>query len=113
MTRYLIRRVLQAIPVLFFISVDRLWSDHISPVDPMSIYEDNPDITPEDMAMLEYRLGLRQPAFLNFRGQLGHDHRRIRWSSTTKSSASGGTEPSQDRRTDPGHRGGRRGWRQD
>ena len=71
MTRYLIRRVLQAIPVLLFISVVVYGLIIVSPVDPMAIYEDNPNITPEDMAMLEFRLGLRQPAFLNFRGSLG------------------------------------------
>ena len=71
MTRYLIRRVLQAIPVLLFISVVVYGLIIISPVDPLAIYEENPDITPEDMAMLEYRLGLRQPAFLNFRGSSG------------------------------------------
>ena len=71
MTRYLFRRVLQAIPVLLFISVVVYGLIIISPVDPMAIYEDNPNITPEDMAMLEFRLGLRQPAFLNFRGSLG------------------------------------------
>ena len=71
MTRYLIRRVLQAIPVLLFISIIVYGLIVISPVDPLAIYEDNPDITPEDMAMLEYRLGLQQPAFLNFRGSSG------------------------------------------
>ena len=71
MTRYLIRRVLQAIPVLLFISVVVYGLIIVSPVDPLAIYEENPDITPEDMAILEYRLGLRQPAFLNFRGSSG------------------------------------------
>jgi peptide/nickel transport system permease protein len=71
MTRYLIRRVLQAIPVLLFISVVVYGLIVISPVDPLAIYEDNPNITPADMAMLEYRLGLRQPAFLNLRGSNG------------------------------------------
>jgi peptide/nickel transport system permease protein len=92
MTRYLIRRVLQAIPVLFFISVIVYGLIVVSPVDPLSIYEENPDITPEDMAMLEYRLGLRQPAFLNFRGSSGV----IRVSQVelyNKYSSSGGTDP--------------------
>ena len=71
MTRYLIRRVLQAIPVLLFISLVVYGLIIISPIDPLAIYEDNPNITPEDMAMLEFRLGLQQPAFLNFRGSSG------------------------------------------
>jgi peptide/nickel transport system permease protein len=92
MTRYLIRRVLQAIPVLLFISIIVYGLILISPVDPMSIYEENPDITPEDMAMLEFRLGLRQPAFLNFRGSSG----TIQGEGVelyNKPEASGGTEP--------------------
>ncbi len=92
MTRYLIRRVLQAVPVLFFISVIVYGLIVISPVDPLSIYEENPDITPEDMAMLEYRLGLRQPAFLNFRGSAG----TVQVPAATlysKPEPSGGTDP--------------------
>jgi peptide/nickel transport system permease protein len=71
MTQYIIRRFIQIIPVLFFISVIVYGLIVISPIDPLSIYENNPNITAEDMAMLEYRLGLRQPAFLNFRGSSG------------------------------------------
>lgn len=92
MTRYLIRRVLQAIPVLFFISIIVYGLIVVSPVDPLSIYEDNPDITPEDMAMLEYRLGLRQPAFLNFRGSAGVI-KVARVDLFSKHSPSGGTNP--------------------
>ena len=71
MSRYIIRRFLQAVPTLLFVSIVVYGLITISPVDPLAIYEDNPNITPEDMAMLEYRLGLRQPAFLNFRGSAG------------------------------------------
>jgi len=92
MVQYLIRRILQIIPVLFFISVVVYGLIEISPVDPMAIYEDNPNITPEDMAMLEYRLGLRQPAFLNFRGSFGTITAE-KVELTNKFEASGGTEP--------------------
>ncbi len=91
MTRYLIRRVLQAIPVLLFISVAVYGLIIISPIDPLAIYEDNPDITPEDMAMLEYRLGLRQPAFLNLRGSSG-TVKAAQIDLYNKPGASGGTE---------------------
>jgi len=70
-TQYIIRRTLQAIPVLLFISVVVFGLIMISPIDPLAMYEQNPNITPEDMAMLEFRLGLRQPAFFNFRGSSG------------------------------------------
>ena len=82
MTQYIIRRVIQMVPVLFFISVIVYGLIIISPVDPMSIYEDNPNITAEDMAMLEYRLGLQQPAFLNFpqcrSGKIGAERHPVR-----------------------------------
>jgi len=92
MIRYVIRRVLQAIPVLLFISVIVFGLIEISPMDPMAIYEDNPNITAEDRAMLEYRLGLQQPAFLNFRGSSG-TIKAERVDLYNKPTGSGGTEP--------------------
>ncbi len=93
MTRYIIRRLLQAVPTLFFISVIVYGLIMISPVDPMAIYEDNPNLTPEDMAMLEYRLGLRQPAFLNFRGSSGVVNEYTVLYNKPPGSEAGGTEP--------------------
>jgi peptide/nickel transport system permease protein len=92
MTRYLIRRILQAVPVLLFISVVVYGLIIVSPVDPMSIYENNPNISPADMAMLEFRLGLQQPAFLNFRGSAGTVRANV-VELYNKPEASGGTEP--------------------
>lgn len=71
MSHYLLRRTAQAIPVLFFISVVVYGLIAISPVEPLAVYEENPNLTPEDMALLEYRLGLRQPVFFNLRGSYG------------------------------------------
>jgi peptide/nickel transport system permease protein len=93
MTRYLIRRVLQAIPVLLFISLVVYGLIIVSPVDPMAIYEDNPNLTPEDRAMLEFRLGLKQPAFLNFRGSAGTLNTDVVL--FNKAEASGGLPPSE------------------
>jgi peptide/nickel transport system permease protein len=91
MTRYIIRRILQAVPVLLFVSVIVYGLIIVSPVDPMAIYEDNPNITPADRAMLEYRLGLKQPAFLNFRGSNGTTNTDIIL--YNKPEASGGIDP--------------------
>ncbi len=93
MTRYIVRRLLQAIPVLLFISVVVFGLIEISPVDPMAIYEDNPNITPEDRAMLEFRLGLNQPAFFNFRGSNGTLETDVVL--YNKAEESGGIEPSE------------------
>jgi peptide/nickel transport system permease protein len=92
MIQYVIRRVVQIIPVLLFISVIVYGLIMVSPIDPMAIYENNPNISPEDMAMLEYRLGLRQPAFLNFRGSSGTITAEM-VELYNKVDASGGTEP--------------------
>jgi peptide/nickel transport system permease protein len=92
MAQYIIRRVIQIVPVLLFISVIVYGLIIISPVDPLSIYENNPNISPEDMAMLEYRLGLRQPVFLNFRGSAGTITAET-VELYNKAEASGGTEP--------------------
>jgi peptide/nickel transport system permease protein len=93
MTRYIIRRLLQALPVLLFISLVVYGLIIISPVDPMAIYEDNPNLTPEDRAMLEFRLGLQQPAFLNFRGSSGTLRNDVVL--YNKPETSGGIEPSE------------------
>ncbi|MGD8623048.1 MAG: ABC transporter permease [Anaerolineae bacterium] len=93
MTRYIIRRLLQIIPVLLFVSVVVYGLIIVSPVDPMAIYEDNPNLTPEDRAMLEYRLGLKQPAFLNFRGSNGTTKQDVVL--FNKPEASGGIEPAE------------------
>jgi peptide/nickel transport system permease protein len=89
----MIRRLLQIIPVLLFVSVVVYGLIIISPVDPMAIYEDNPNLTPADRAMLEYRLGLKQPAFLNFRGSNGTTQQDI--TLFNKPEASGGLEPTE------------------
>ncbi len=91
MTRYIIRRLLQAIPTLLFVSVVVYALLIVSPVDPLAIYEGNPNISPGDMAVLEYRLGLRQPAFLNFRGSSGTT--KVDVVLTTKPPGAEGLEP--------------------
>ena len=68
MTRYLIRRLIQAIPVLLFISVVVYLFIAISPIDPMSLYGDWLNMEPEDVALLEYRLGVNKPILLNLQG---------------------------------------------
>jgi len=93
MTRYIIRRLLQAVPVLLFISLVVFWLIDISPVDPMAMYEDNPNLSPSDRAMLEYRLGLNQPAFLNFRGSNGTLKTDVIL--YNKAETSGGIEPAE------------------
>ena len=53
MTRYIVRRLLQALPLLWLISMVVFTLLHIIPGGPMAAYENNPDITKEDLARLE------------------------------------------------------------
>jgi len=78
-TRYLIRRVLQAIPLLLLVSICVFLMIELSPMDPLAMYEDNPDISPEDMIRIRERLGIGQPVHVRYwkwisnlvRGDLG------------------------------------------
>ena len=53
MTRYIVRRLLQAIPTLLFVSAVVYGLIIVSPIDPLALYEDNPNIPPWKMAELE------------------------------------------------------------
>jgi peptide/nickel transport system permease protein len=66
MTRYIIRRLLQLIPVLWIISVIVFILLQMTPGDPASELEDNPSITAEDRARFEERLGLNDPIHVKY-----------------------------------------------
>ncbi len=59
-TRYLIRRILQAIPLLVGVSIISFVIIHAAPGGPMMAYED-PRQTAADRLRLEQALGLDQP----------------------------------------------------
>ena len=61
MTKYLIRRTLQAIPLLFVISVIVFTLIQLTPGGPMAAFEENPNLTPEDIARLEEQFGANKP----------------------------------------------------
>jgi len=61
MTLYIIRRLLQAIPVLFVISIAVFSLIQVMPNNPLAAYENNPDISPEDLLRLEQEYGLNDP----------------------------------------------------
>lgn len=73
MSRYLIRRILQTIPVLLVISVIQFALINAAPGGPMKQYSLDPNISPEDIARMEHDLGLDQPLpmqYLNWMGKL-------------------------------------------
>lgn len=57
MYRYIVRLILQAIPLLIVISVIVFALISAAPGGLMSGFEENPDLTPEDIARLEESLG--------------------------------------------------------
>lgn len=61
MTTYITRRILQAIPIMFFLSVFLFGIVRLAPGGPLAQAERNPNVTPEQLAAMRVRLGLDQP----------------------------------------------------
>jgi len=66
MGRYLIRRILQSIPILVVISLIVFILIQLTPGGPMAAFEENPNLTPEDLARLEEQLGLNKPIHVKY-----------------------------------------------
>lgn len=61
MTQYIVRRVIQAIPLLLLISFTVFLLMNLIPGGPLAAYENNPNISSEDLARLKKELGLDAP----------------------------------------------------
>jgi peptide/nickel transport system permease protein len=61
MTTYILRRILQAVPIMFLLSVFLFGVVRLMPGGPLAQAERNPNVTPEQLAALRVRLGLDQP----------------------------------------------------
>jgi peptide/nickel transport system permease protein len=66
MTRYIIRRILQAIPLLLLISFIVFMLMQMIPGGPLAAYENNPNITSQDLERLRIELGLDVPKHLQY-----------------------------------------------
>src|SRR5437667_1528674 len=66
MGAYVLRRLLQAVPLLWLISVMVFLLLHVIPGGPMAAYENNPDMTAEDQQRLEHDLGLDVPLHVQY-----------------------------------------------
>ena len=79
MTRYIIRRILQAIPILLILSGLLFFMVRAAPGGPLAAAERNPNVTQEQIALLKKKLGLDKPLPVQylvwmegvFRGDLG------------------------------------------
>ena len=66
MTTYVLRRLIQALPLLLGITVVSFAILKAIPGGPMAAYEANPNFTDEDLKRLEHALGLDQPLYLQY-----------------------------------------------
>ena len=72
MTRYFIRRLLEAIPLLLGISIVAFIIMQAVPGGPLSVYGNDPAIQAEDIARLRDQLGLNQPLHVQYVRWLGN-----------------------------------------
>ncbi len=71
MSKYIVRRLLQAIPLLLAISLLAFGLIQIAPNNPLSALQDNPNLSPDDLARLENQYGLTDPAPVKYVKWLG------------------------------------------
>ena len=71
MGRYVLRRLVQALPLLFAISVASFAILKITPGGPLAAYEGNPDFTEADRLRLEQAFGLDRPLPVQYLSWLG------------------------------------------
>ncbi len=71
MGRYVVRRLLQALPLLFAISVVSFAILKATPGGPLAAYEGNPDFTDADRVRLEHAFGLDRPLPVQYLSWLG------------------------------------------
>ncbi len=72
MGRYLVRRILQTIPVLVIISIVQFALVFATPGGPLRAYLLNPNVSPEDVQRLEHQLGFDQPVPLQYLAWMGN-----------------------------------------
>ena len=71
MRTYALRRILQTIPILFIISLLLFFMVRAAPGGPLTAARRNPNITPEQIAKLEAKLGLDQPLPVQYAKWMG------------------------------------------
>lgn len=72
MTRYILRRTLQALPVLGLISIAVFALMQFIPGGPLAVYANNPAVSAADLARLQEDLGLNVPAYQQYLNWLGN-----------------------------------------
>jgi peptide/nickel transport system permease protein len=74
MTNFLVRRILQMIPLLFVISILSFAIADLAPGDPVMMYlaPNKRSLTAEELDLLRHQLGLDQPVYLRYISWLGN-----------------------------------------
>ena len=72
MVQFAGRRLLQAVPLVLGVTLAAFVVINAVPGGPLSAYENNPGITPQDIARLQRTLGLDQPIWLRYIQWLQH-----------------------------------------
>jgi peptide/nickel transport system permease protein len=70
-SRYLTRRLLQAVPLLLAITLGIYLLLRATPGGPLSLYENDPAVTAQDLVRLRQQLGLDEPAPVQYARWLG------------------------------------------
>jgi peptide/nickel transport system permease protein len=71
MIRFVVRRLLQSVPLLLVISLLIFALIHAAPGGPLSTYLDNPNVRPEDIERLKRAMGLDRPLGVQYLSWLG------------------------------------------
>lgn len=66
MGRYVLQRILEAIPLLLLVTVVTYFLMNITPGGPLAVYLHNPKVTPARLAILAKQLGLDQPWYTRY-----------------------------------------------
>ena len=66
MAAYILKRLLQAVPLLIGISFVAFAMLRLAPGGPMAVYAQNPSMTEADLRRIEHILGLDQPIHIQY-----------------------------------------------
>ncbi len=64
--RYILKRILQTIPLLIIVSLVSFFIIRLSPVDPLAELKLNPSVSPETVQQESHRLGLDKPIIVQY-----------------------------------------------
>lgn len=66
MSRYIVQRILEAIPLLFFVTLVTYFLMNLAPGGPLSLYMHNPKVSPATLHTLAIQMGLNQPWYVRY-----------------------------------------------